>query len=207
MVWVTSNEICPAHWAKLVLPSNKETMPPSGDCLYTSSEFDRSKHPSRSDMLFPTWAPLNPDSYETAQMRQLPRPAPSRSKGGVAGVAIMLLASSVIINPDELPEDGALKTISRGSGLPSTQITVRSSPEANDIAPPSTSQVSSDSPASVEVHIEDVPRLYAASLWSERSLLSDCPVDIASALSPFDQSPADTATASLVPPPLLPHIT
>ena len=67
----------------------------------------------------------------------MPGPAPSKSNGGLAGLAKIFLWSSVITQPRcvPLPPEGVTLI---GSGLPSTQREVRSEVV---IVPPSTLQV------------------------------------------------------------------
>ena len=134
---VTSNASAtpsPAQIVKASAPSAVVNIPPSTPFLVTAIEFDKLKHPSKSDALFPTAAPSKPSSKLRCQIKQTPGPAPSKSNGGAGGNAKIFPASSVITHAEFVPMF-PVRATSIGSPTPSpAQIVVGSVVE---IVPPS----------------------------------------------------------------------
>ena len=190
---ITSITISPEQPAYSVPPFSKETAPPSGPSLETVIPLESSKHPTKSERLFPISFPANPVSNLTYQMIHVPTPAPSRSNGGVFGNARMLLLSSVIIHAPRLPVGEPVTFTSIGSGIPSTQILVSS---VVVIIPLLISQISGTLLFSVQM----VGLPVASQLPEELSIASysmEDPVLKAGTKSPVVQIPAATATEAL----------
>ncbi len=108
----------PAQIVNSVVPSAIDKSPPLTPLRITVIGLERSKQPCKSAAFKPTIAPVRPSSKLRCQMRQVPPPAPSRSKGGPAGSARIFPSGSVMTHAELVPSS-PVRITSKASLMPS----------------------------------------------------------------------------------------